>query len=494
MFYLYNFYEKNKIIKISNGLVIIILTSLIFLTINLLFFTPEITGYDEMAKWNAGKQFKENFYIANQHHSMRWGAWITTLFFHSFKNGPLAYYIHNLLILHLSLIIFAYIIFKLAGIIPSIIFLIITHYDEFILWSGFQADITIETFFPLSLVILLVQKNFLKKNLNFLFFIFISFYLYAVKETNLFFLPGILYFVFRYYGLKKSIQFIIIFIFFYFLETILLKYFSLNTISSYGRIFELLNGEAKNEITEVLASEKNATIISVLKIIIKKWNFSNYRLIYIITFIGLLYIFLNIPKNTKKKIEIFIVLITLSFFVFNSFFFISLNPLTPGQDFNYRYNAVIFPICTAFISVIIFKITLLKKFKLIRVLSVLLFLYLIFPTAKFIATGNSILMRHTVTNNELNNIFLYDSFFARIEYYKNLKKIIKNNDYCFASRVHQRLTAVPFILGFYPYLPTYEFYEDEQFIHSYLERDKSRPFMKIKEKPECKKIVNLDLN
>jgi hypothetical protein len=161
-YYLENFFKENKILKISNGLTTIILSSFTILIINLLFFTPEIHGYDEMAKWSAGKKFLENFEINTNHHSMRWGSWITTLFFQSLKNAPLAYYIHNLLVLHISLIIFAYVIFKLAGIIPSIIFLIITHYYDEILWSGFQADVSIFTFLPLSIIILVIQKNIIK--------------------------------------------------------------------------------------------------------------------------------------------------------------------------------------------------------------------------------------------------------------------------------------------------------------------------------------------
>jgi len=48
-YYLENFFKENKIPKISNGLITIILCSIIILIINLLFFTPEIHGYDEMA-------------------------------------------------------------------------------------------------------------------------------------------------------------------------------------------------------------------------------------------------------------------------------------------------------------------------------------------------------------------------------------------------------------------------------------------------------------
>lgn len=68
--YLENFSKKNKIFKISNGLITIILSSFIILIINLIFFTPEIHGYDEMAKWSGGG-FQENFEISTQHHSMR---------------------------------------------------------------------------------------------------------------------------------------------------------------------------------------------------------------------------------------------------------------------------------------------------------------------------------------------------------------------------------------------------------------------------------------
>lgn len=490
-YFLNKFNNQNKIFKITNGLIAIILFSLIILTINLIFFTPEIHGYDEMAKWYAGKEFSEHFYIKNNHHSLRWGSWMTTLIFQNFKNGHVAYYVHNFLVLHISLTIFAYVIFKLAGIVSSIIFLFATNYNETILWSGFQADITIETFLPLSLIILLIQKNVLEKNFYFILFTFIAFYLYAVKETNLFFLPGILYFVFKCYGIKKSVNFFLIFFFFYFLETILLKYFAYNNFSNFGRIFELINGVHAQIIKELISSGEDLSALgiskkelSLLDIVKSRWNFPDSRLIYLITFIGLIYTFLNNYKKKvlKKKTETFVALITLSFFVFHTFFIISINPLTPGQGFVYRYNVIIFPICTGFISILIFKIFLLKKIKLIKIFSILIFLYLIGPTLKFTVTAHSALHRHPITNNELNNVFSYDSFFSRIKYYGELKKLIKNDDYCFTSVVHPRLSAVPFILGFYPYSPSpNEFYINEKWVHSY-------------KKEKCKNIFDLDKN
>jgi hypothetical protein len=488
--YLDKFNNQNKIFKISNGLITIILFSLTILIINLLFFTPEIHGYDEMAKWYAGKEFSEHFYIKNNHHSLRWGSWITTLIFQSFKNGPIAYYVHNLLVLHISLIIFAYVIFKLAGIVPSIIFLFVTNYNEWILWSGFQADITIETFLPLSLIILLIQKDVLKKNFYFIFFITISFYLYAVKETNIFFLPGVLYFIFRYYGIKKGVTFILIFIFFYFLETIFIKYFSFNNFSSFGRIFELINGLHIRDVKKIISSgdlsilgtsKKELTLLDIVK---NRWNFPGSRLIYLINFIGFIYAFFyNNKKKILKKTEAFVMFLTLSFFFFHTFFIISINPLTPGQGFNYRYNVTIFPICVAFISILIVNIFLLKGIKLVKIFSILIFLYLIGPTLKFINTAHSTLIRHSITRVELNNEFLYDSFFSRVKYYGELKKLIKKDDYCFTSAIHQRLNAVPFILGFYPYSspPKYEFSINEKWVHSY-------------KKKECKNIVDLDKN
>lgn len=463
-FYLENLHRENKIFKVSNGLITIILFSLTILIINLLFFTPEIHGYDEMAKWSAGKTFFENFKIYNQFHSLRWGAWITTLFFQSLNNGPIAYYIHNILVLHISLIIFAYVIFKLAGIIPSIIFLFITNYYDFILWSGFQADISVSTFLPLSLTILLIQKNildnpknFLKKNLYFSFFTFICFYLYAVKETNLFFIPGILYFIFIYYGSKACIKFVLFFIFFYSLETFFFKQFIVGNFSNYGRIFELIFREAgsymKNELPRFY---KNLTVFDLINL---RWN-SNRSLIYLITFLVFFYIYLvNLKKKNKKKIKIFISLIVLSFYFFHTFFVLSLNPLIPGQDFNERYNHVILPIGTGVISIIIFKIFLLKKFKLIKIFTALIFLYLIAPSIKHLSIAHSLLVSHTATNEKLNNVFIYESFFSRIKYYNKLKTLIKNEDSCFTSKNHPRLHGLPFILGYFPYgSQKYEFY------------------------------------
>ena len=318
-FYLNSFNKGNKIFKISNGLITIILASLIILFINLIFYTPLIHGYDEMAKWSAAKKIVENSYIANQHHSMRWGGWITTLVFQGFENGPLAYYIHNLLVLHISLIIFSYIIFKYSGIIPSIFFLFITHFNDLILWSGFQADITIETFLPLSLIIFCVQKNILNKNFNFILFVFFCFYLYGVKETNLYFIPGILLFLFKYYDKKKCINFILFYVLFYILETFFFKYFSDN-FSNYGRIFELLVGAGNSEIKQYFLS--NSPNLKLLDIIILRWNFLPSTHIYLITFLGVIYIcFINYKKKiAKNTLEVFISLITLSFFFFNTLF------------------------------------------------------------------------------------------------------------------------------------------------------------------------------
>jgi hypothetical protein len=481
MHYLDTFNKQNRIFKITNGLITIIFFSLIILIINLLFFTPEIHGTDEMAKWSAGKIFIENFFIGKHWHSMRWGAWITTIIFQGFENGPVAYYLHNILVLHTSLIIFSYVIFKYSGIIPSIIFLFITHFNEFILWSGFQADITIETFLPLSLIILLIQKDVLKKDsyLYFFFFVFVSFYLYAVKETNLFFLPGIFYFIFKYYGIKKSINFIIIFVFFYFLETFFLKYFNDNNFSIYGRLFELMVAGKDLPTIDIVEINK----LTFLDIIKNRWNYSGYQIIYLITFIVSFYIFLSrIKIKAVKKTEIFVALMTLSFFFFNTFSVMPSNPVKLIQGFNYRYNAVIFPICTAFISILIYEIFLLKKNYLIKILSLSIFFYIMTPTLKFISTAKLLHIRHTETNAELTNMFLYKSFFSRIKLYQELKKLIKVEDYCFISKQYSRLYAVPFILGYYPYHShKRENYIDEKFIHSYKELD-------------CIIIIDLDIN
>ena len=163
--------------------------------------------------------------------------------------------------------------------------------------------------------------------------------------------------------------------------------------------------------------------LSVLGLIIIRWYYSGRGLIYLISLIGFCFYFFRYLKDiTKKKIKIFILLTILSFYFFHTFFVVSINPIMPGQVFTYRYNVVIFPICSGFISILIYKILFFNKNNFIKITSVLIFLYLITPTLKYVATGHTVLTRHVWNNKEFNDIFLYKSIVERLKYYKKLKK------------------------------------------------------------------------
>ena len=306
--------------------------------------------------------------------------------------------------------------------------------------------------------------------------------MYAVKETNLFFIPGILYFIFAYYGFKMCIKFILIFIFFYILETILFKFFIVGNFSNYGRIFEIIFRGTLEEVQKEYSSNIN---LSLLEIVINRWYHSGRGGIYLITLISFCYLFLKYYKvKIKKKFEIFIILTAASFYFFHTFFITSLNPLIPGQAFTYRYNLVIFPICTAFISILICNIFFSYKSNLLKIILILIVLFPLVPTLKNVAKGNKVLVRHALNNKELNNILLYESFAKRIKYYEKLKTLIKNRDYCFTSKLHPRIHAIPFILGYFQYTSIkYELYtNDGKWIISYKNQIS-----------ECENFFDLDL-
>ena len=106
------------------------------------------------------------------------------------------------------------------------------------------------------------------------------------------------------------------------------------------------------------------------------------------------------------------------------------------------------------------------------------------PTLKNVAKGNKVLVRHALNNKELNNILLYESFAKRIKYYEKLKTLIKNRDYCFTSKLHPRIHAIPFILGYFQYTSIkYELYtNDGKWIISYKNQIS-----------ECENFFDLDL-
>ena len=178
-------------------------------------------GGDELLKWGLANDFIYfQSHYSLTHHEMRWAHWTQSKFFTLINDNFLGHYLAALIPISLGLFILAYSILNIAGVIPSIVFLIITTFDQSILDLSFKLFPSNGTLLPLSIIIfLLLKENFRLDNIKNIFIILVlSIWMYGIKETNIFFLPGIAYLIYVHGGLKYLIQYILLFLFFMLLK------------------------------------------------------------------------------------------------------------------------------------------------------------------------------------------------------------------------------------------------------------------------------------
>jgi hypothetical protein len=461
---LLNNFTKSKaylLCKTHNTLNIFIfffLISLILFLIKIYFLTPYISGYDSINYWLLGKS--ELKYI--NHGSLRWGSYLPFIFFQ--KEGFLYYYLFNLITFHLAILIFAYLVTRIFGIFSGFYFLLISILDIFFLPESFNFLPEIGSFFVLSLIFLIVFNK--KVSQNFFLFSLLLFYLYGIKETNLFLYPGVIIYILFNFGVKKFFHFIFLFLIFYLAETAFLSFHfpppPHDSFSNLGRVHELLRGGSGqsyiNEMKTVTFNE-NLTFVDLIS---RRWILRTegkwYLFFYIIFFLGCLFSFFFF-KDFKKNFLSFILLISFSFFTCLTFFIVSINPLIPAHNFTFRYNYIINILSLAFFSglPIIFNNFLSKYYhvdkksiiiKLKKIINLFIFLILFYYL--FILIKHNIKLIYLNAGIErmgmepYNKIHKYESLINRINYYSNLKvNLIKifnelNSGTCLVSRFHER--------------------------------------------------------
>ena len=284
-------------------------------------FTHGITislGGDELIKWALANDFVFfQSHYSMTHHQMRWAHWLQSMVFTNINDPFWGYYLASLIPSSLGFFIIAYSILKIAGVIPSITFLIITTFDQNILESSFALLPTNGLVLPLSIIIfLLLNKNFQLDNVkNILIIFFLSIWMYGIKETNIFFLPGIAYLILIQGGLKYLIQFILLFIFFYVIETAMLLYHSAGPMSVFGRIHQLIVIGNEYIFERMMNSDKN---ILNLYYQINKWTNTNNSYFYISTFILLVNNFILFKKNTNRSFSLNFSYPIFTFIIFSS--------------------------------------------------------------------------------------------------------------------------------------------------------------------------------
>ena len=178
----------------------------------------------------------------------------------------------------------------------------------------------------------------------------LSFWLYGVKETNLFFLPGVMMFLWRSSGIRNALIYILMFIGLYCIETIALYFISDGELL-FGRMYELLFGGHKH----LNAMTSGRIVKELVKYYDGGWSIRFYIasghhiVVYFISaFISLIYIANPINKENKSdrfgSLYLTFSNLFISFFLLTSIFIVEIDPIVLGQPLRSRYLAILLPI------------------------------------------------------------------------------------------------------------------------------------------------------
>jgi|SaaInlStandDraft_4_1057021.scaffolds.fasta_scaffold14341_3 hypothetical protein len=316
---------------------------ILLLTLVVLFFLKIFThgveiglGGDELIKWSLANDFV--FFQSNvsfTHHEMRWGHWIQTKPFTLIFDDFWGYYLSALIPMTLGLFIMSLSILRLGGLLPSILFLIITNFDSSLLNISFKLLPSNGTVLPLSILILILLKDNFKiaEFKNIVILLLLSIWLYGIKETNVFFLPGIAYVILKQAGLKSFIQYASLFLSFYIIETIMLLYHAEGSMSIFGRFYQLF--QIGNEYIFESMSIKNSAIFNIQSQV-NKWTNSVNSYIYI----TLMFILIN-NFILLKKIPNLYANLNFSYPIIS---FMAISTFMVGQGFIERYWFILIPI------------------------------------------------------------------------------------------------------------------------------------------------------
>ncbi len=386
---------------------ITILLTLTFVIIFIKIFTQGIVislGGDELLKWGLANDF--NFFqthLSFTHHEMRWSHWLQTKIFTIISDDFWSYYLSSIIPLTLGILIISLSVLRVAGILPAILFIIISSFDQNLLNLSFKLLPSNGTLLPLAILIfLLLKENFRLDNFKNIFIVLIlCIWMYGIKETNIFFVPGIMYLIFLHGGVRYLVQFIFLFFSFYVIETLMFVYHADGPMSTLGRFHQLFN--IGNEYIFDRMKNYDSNILN-LNAQVNKWTNSKNSYIYI----SLMFILINnfiISKSFNNKLaNLNFSYPIISFIIFSTFMI--------GQAFNERYWFILIPIFYANLIVLLYFFF--KKVNIVLKCFIVLFFFLI--------------LNNTIIKNIYNSIYNPNSLVSIIEDYNYAQKKILDAD------------------------------------------------------------------
>jgi len=278
-----------------------------------------------------------------------------------------------------SALLFTYCVHINLGLFYSMIFIIFWITSKSLNLEIFSFSLVNQSLLPLAVLIFYIQRlkldNLILSNAIIISVIF--FWLYSIKETNLFFLPLLFFFINIRHNFSFIIKILLICLFFYVLETIFFNFLSVNNFY-FGRLFSLLfdNSPVVREMLRMDYAQENGVNSNIEKFFLIFYRWYSARewdtTIFYFSFIFSIVFLLNRENFylSKNNFKILNSLLVLSFFLFTTFFIISLFPPSMGQPLNTRYLTVLLPF--SYISIIIFLKIVIDQ-SAYKLLSVILF-------------------------------------------------------------------------------------------------------------------------
>lgn len=347
---------------------------------------PEIGG-DAVFKWEFAKYIYYGLPLDKflptedvSHHIFRWVSWLQALpVIYVFGDNVDAYFLSTLIPSVIGGMVFAYLIYFYAGLIPFIIFLLFWNIDAQVFRGTFQLLPTGAGFLPLAILCFVIHANIQKKLYDHTTLIILSllmFGLYGAKETNLFFAPGLFLFSVSRFGLPKSLIIPIIGFVLYTLETFFFLNLLGDKVHSFGRLLNLISGDHFQGQSAIEITYLDAGIIS-------RWIFvpDSQKVINILSLLSIFYFAHHWRKNRlvnneKNEYLKFLCLMLVSFIFMTSFFFISIDPLRLGQPLLPRFLGIFSPLALSFLLILPHwqRVTV-KKQALLLFMPILVFCY-----------------------------------------------------------------------------------------------------------------------
>lgn len=343
------------------------LICLLFLTgqaVKAAFFSPFLElGGDAVHKWFLARDFASfdlsNFDHGNHHH-LRWGSWLFAFVLNVFVGDDVSVYFLSTLIPSTAAgLLFICVCYRQLGFFMAVFFGIFWFTDAQIYRATFQLLPTGQGLLPLALLgFSLLQLSSAQASKRVLLAIlFCWFWLYGVKETNLFFTPGILLFVY-FYGGVKAVRFLLIgMAVLYALECVFFFILSDGELIL-GRAWQLLFGDARTmnamSTSKKLLAEQKKYFDNGITIRLYRTNRVQVLFNFLAPLLALFFLSQYGLKKLDKQRRFIVIcsLLCLSFLLFTTIFIVSINPIRLGQPLRDRYIAIILPL--AFILVLNF--------------------------------------------------------------------------------------------------------------------------------------------